>query len=126
VLVGGGGAGVLVGGGGTGVLVGGGGSGVGVSGGGASGTGVSVGGTGVGVLTGETGELGPVVGTTIAVVEATGACGNIFIRLGVFVGVGVTFWLTAGPQAKIGTINMINIYGQSNEGFLIAISKSYV
>jgi hypothetical protein len=57
---------------------------------------------------------------------AIGACGKIFIRLGVFVGVGVTCWLAAGPQAKIGTINVTKIYGQSNRNLLIVTSKSFI
>ena len=129
--MGGGGAGVLVGGGGAGALVGGGGgasvgvgSGVGGSVGNGSGVGVPSGGTGVGVSTG-TSAVAAVVGKGATVGLASGVWDNSLMRLGVLVGVGVTWRLLREPQAKAGPTKITKTHHQHRIRFLIKTSISY-
>jgi hypothetical protein len=106
---------VLVGGGGVLVGVG---SDVGVSVGDGSSVGVSVG-RGVGVST--TSDTGVSTGAraNVGVEVAAEASGKSLIRLGVLVGVGVTSVRAIGPQANIGTINIIKAPGKIINSFFI-------
>lgn len=101
------------GGGGGGVTVG---SGVDVSVGGSE-VGVSVGG-GVGVSVGSSG-IGVSAGSDVGVAAGTRVCSTASTRLGVLVGVGVTWLKADGPQARIGAMKMARAPGRRTRNCFI-------
>jgi hypothetical protein len=68
---------------------------------------------GVGVSTGETiSGITVLIGSELAGAVGTRVCSRAITRLGVLVGVGVTWLAAPGPQAKMGAIKIINAPGK--------------